>query len=451
MAPLMEWRSIQTLGGGVDRQAAELRWGGVESAVSASRSSGVEGMAPPSTPRHRRRRPTGLRGLLLPLLSLSVLWIGMPRAEAAEASAATQPAQPEVVQLKYAVGPGCPDRVAFEVAVLQRTAHVAFIEADAARVLEVAAGVAAGKAWGEVSYHAADRRGSPRRVEALDCPLVVSALALIAVLALDPAASLLTGVALAPDADARDGAAASDPVGASAADAKVEPPLTEAASAPVGGSEVDAKVEPPPREVVAPAAAPAVAAGDTEGGRPAGRHRAVTMALALGAWIEGRTPDAPGPLLAVLGAGSLVLKLGWQPSVTLAGGWGASQAVAAGPGSAEFRNALGRLELSPGEWSLGRFRVRGALGAELGRLSARVGSNGGILVPADNTSATWSALAQILRVQVQIASGLHAGLELGALEPLRKPYFYVLSPDHTVHAVPPFGVLAGCGLVYRLE
>src|SRR5262249_29170838 len=98
-------------------------------------------------------------------------------------------AQVESVHLDYDASSGCPDRSAFVAEVTARTTRARFVdETPDVRSFKVAVRNQAERAVGSLVSNTAET-GAERKVSGKTCAEVVSALALITALAIDPSAS----------------------------------------------------------------------------------------------------------------------------------------------------------------------------------------------------------------------------------------------------------------------
>src|SRR4029079_13810408 len=124
-----------------------------------------------------------------PWTRLQVLSAAQVLALASSASRVASADETEAVELSYAAPLACPDRASFASEVRARSRKVLFAEGDADRRFVVRVSLFAGHFSGELSIVDQHRDASERRIDGEKCDEVVSALALISALAVDPQAS----------------------------------------------------------------------------------------------------------------------------------------------------------------------------------------------------------------------------------------------------------------------
>ena len=343
------------------------------------------------------------------VLAASALLVVLALGRAAHAEATT-----EHVQLRYDVGPGCPGRAAFTASVRARTQRVEFVREPTAPVLEIVAEQTDDAAWGEVQYHRSGQSGTSRHIVGDTCREVVSALALMAVVAVDPHANLTDD------------------------SSRIAPPTGEDSGPP-----------PMPTPLPGPAASSTASAADPgPSPRPLPRPRWIPKAAAT---LELRSPEAPVPSLAVHVAVAVGLGMAPHPEARLTAGTTASPRVDAGPGQADFRLIFARLEASPAAWVWGPAALRGSVGFEIGQLSGRGRSPDGELADTMEQRTPWLAFVQVVRLDVALGRDWFVGSTVGVIEPLRSDYFYFERPRRIVHEVPSVGALAGLGFSVHLH
>jgi len=118
-------------------------------------------------------------------------------------------AEPETIGLVYRAHRGCPEADAFVAEVAARTSRARLaIDAELPRRFEVGIGEAEGRSIGRIEMRDPDGSRSRREVDARSCGEVVSALALIGALAIDPQALAQPAPGPAPSQAATGGATA---------------------------------------------------------------------------------------------------------------------------------------------------------------------------------------------------------------------------------------------------
>jgi hypothetical protein len=315
-------------------------------------------------------------------------------------------AERERVVLRFHADSGCPSEEAFRDEVLSRTREIRFESALPRRELEVSAGIVVSGAWGELRFHRPGEEGTSRSIEGKTCAEVLSGLALITVLAIDPNAA----AALAPEP----------------ARATPAPPPSFDAPTPAQPARADRSPAP-----MAPA-----------------------LSLGFDGIVTGEafTPQSPTLTVDIAVAVQLTLQPDIRPSirpaVRLGGRLGTSLKVERGPGQAQFRTSTLSLEASPARLRLGPIEASGWAGFEWGQLIAD-GVSTRALAKQGQVSVPWLALLETARFAVELGAGFHAELEIGLVEPLRRDRFFFDQPSTLVHAVPAVGALAGLGVGYR--
>jgi hypothetical protein len=321
-------------------------------------------------------------------------------------------AEPERVHLRFGAGAGCPSEREFREQVLARAAEIEFEDERPTRELDISAGIDGSGAWGELRFRAPGGEGTSRRIEDKTCDGVVSALALIAVLAVDPQASIDPSLGSPPTArDASPSPARSAPFAIAAA-----PPRSESTTT---------LRHPNDRGPVGP-----------------------PLALGVIASGEARTPESPTLAVGAAIAVELALKSELRPAARLGGRVAMSPRIQRGPGEARFRVVAMSLELSPAHLRFGAIEASAWAGLEYGQLAAEGLGNTGLAQPAQ-ASVPWLALLQTVRLAADVGAGFEAEVELGLVEPLRHDRFYFDQPATLVHAVPDIGAVAGLGAGYH--
>jgi hypothetical protein len=199
--------------------------------------------------------------------------------------AAPARADVEAISLTYRADPGCPDESRFQQEVTARTARARWAAPDeAARAFVVTATAEAGTVRGTLSISNLDGSSSRREITGDTCGEVVSVLALIPALAIDPLARMATpatpgvGGATAGDATPPQAPAPAPPAppeSARKSTAAVAPPLSHPPSAPA-----PLPAEPSSETARAPAAS--------------GSARRVRWAIGIDShWLAGLVPGSP--------------------------------------------------------------------------------------------------------------------------------------------------------------
>ena len=347
--------------------------------------------------------PTSVRGT--PALSIAVAVV--PLAAAARGDE-------EPISIDYAAGPGCPGKDEFVARVLARTSRPRFVPSGpGVRGFVVRARAENGSATGNVAA-LGDRAGNARELRSDDCDEIVSALALIVALAVDPGAS-------------------------TAAPPRHAPPQPAPSPAPT---------EPPPQLPASQSLEP-VHEARTERPSPRsvwfGQVRAGTMVL-----IAESTVPFFGASVAVEWQGE---RFGaFAPAARLSIGAGESLTVhPAGGGGARFSLLSAAIGLSPVVFNVTRsITLRPVLGFEVGRLAASGEPAGAIVYVRPTAKRPWLAIHEVLRLQIDCGRGWLFDVEAGAAQPLQNDTFEFHNPEITVLSVPRLAPTVAVGVSGRI-
>ncbi|HEY3498757.1 MAG TPA: hypothetical protein VGK73_28895 [Polyangiaceae bacterium] len=314
-----------------------------------------------------------------------------------------------VVGLEYRAPASCPSRDAFVRELEARSERVRTGEAGAQGTLSVQVVVAGSTVQGTILFREASGRGTERAVSGEGCDDVVRALALIAVVLVDPEAQLgdAQGIEAAP--------AAADPVGSSSiAD-------FEAAEASAAVSEA-APPDPP-----APPAPPERPAAPRVGEKRTEPRRALVEPLhwrfgagAGGAMHTGTAPDAMfGFALEASVERSRYRAFGLALGLTVQ--YGESSTLHTTGGDADFTWLAARVWACPVRWpSAGVASLAGCAAFEMGVL----GASGFNTVDEEQPRTPWLAPALFGRAEVRPLDSLALTLDAGVAVPLVRTYFY---------------------------
>jgi len=310
-------------------------------------------------------------------------------------STATAHADPESepVRVDYSAPTTCPGKEAFLDGILGRTARARRAnDTDRARVFVVAITEGGQESRGHLAIRAPDGAETEREVVGDTCEEVVSALALIAALAIDP--------------HAKAGPTAAPVTPPTAAPLNVAQPITPA------------RAESPPH---------------SEG---AGRET-WHLGTSVGASVTGGI----GPQLAAGGALAiqLVAPRTWPvvPGASLGFERASSDASDSPRGTATFTWTVGFLEVCPLRGWLGPVSLAPCARFEAGTLTG-VGYD---IVPSRSSTQAWAALGGAVRAEWSFAGPLFVSLEGGLRAPFVQPTFF-FEPDSVVYRPPD---VAGAG------
>ena len=339
-----------------------------------------------------------------------LVWASAARAEPNEDET------PEPVFVIYSGHPECPDSDAFVDGVRARTPRARFVETEeASRTIEVDLAPQVGGTRGRlVIVDRADGAESRREVSGDDCAIVVEALALVAALAIDPAASLTPRRSRpAPEVPSPAPAPSPPPF-----DARRSPPRLERSRPFEGGPDA-------PTTSSAGAWRPVFAAQ-------------VQAASGIGSSLA--------PVLAAFGEVALDRDDWLSPSFRVALSWMPPVEVEGVTGSGSFWRWGGQASGCPiGVTPVDVVVLRPCLGFELGALKAR-----GLEVDESFTSSTpWASVVVAGRAQLFPADSMLIELSAELGVPLIRPR-YLIDPDATVVSVPPVYGTFGAAIGARL-
>jgi hypothetical protein len=345
------------------------------------------------------------------------------------------------VRLDYSVARGCPDGAAFFDRIAARTPHVRVARpGEDARTLVVRVTGHGRRVQGQIAVRAPDGTEATRTVSGETCGDVVTGLALIAALAVDPTADTsLTATTSTPAAAAAPTHNATGSTTPAAAPAPAAPASSDATREP----EKEADREAPGDETAEHAendATPETAA--REATAPGGRWEASFGAH--GAIVSGAAPDA---LLTIPVFAEIARPVGGvlRPATRLRFERAGTGVPSGGPG-AQFTWTAASIDLCPLGLDEGRFLVRLCARAEAGALAA-TGVN---VQPARSEARPWMSVGPVVRARWAPVSLVVVEAEAGAPVAAVRDRFFV-EPSTTVFRAPAVGwtVAVGAGVLFR--
>jgi hypothetical protein len=338
----------------------------------------------------------------VPRLATLVGAISLSAASTLFARQSAAETRPEPIDWTYRAPPDCPPAATFEREFRARTTRAELVAgaADASRSFLVTLSSEPGRAVGRIEIDGPGGVVATREVAGQTCGGVVSALALVAALAVDPLAA--------------------------------ESPAAESPAAASQPSVRAAQVAPRP----SPGAAP-------DEGEHVGRSslsRAVVAAGLDGGVVMGLFPQ-PAPSVSIFGEARLERGSPLSPSLRLSSSGAVSSTAAAPPGSARFRWLAAALDGCPFDFRL--LRVLHATPCAFMEVGVLQGSGARVSMPEDE-SRRWVALGGSGRLNLFIGSFfIEAQGRLDA--PLARDTFVLTVPERVVvHTVP--AVLGSFGL-----
>jgi hypothetical protein len=333
-------------------------------------------------------------------------------------------AQEESVHLDYDAATACPNRSAFIAEVTARTARARFVDEGAGvRGFRVTIRTEGDRSTGALVSDSG-QAGAERRVSGKTCTEVVSALALITALAIDPTASTRSSV--------------SPPAEPMPAPPPPAPPIAAPTVAPT--------VAPPPKREPSPSSSwelSGILSGEGSYGFTSEGSALVLAGGSLEAEAGPFARERKGPLVRV---GALLLR---SPSVS------PLQSIAP-VGDATFTLLAGRLSVSPLSLAVSdAFEMHPWLSAEVGQLTG-AGATGGAITNAHAGSAFWLAVGQGLEGRWMLGSSFWVSLDARLVEPLVRQTFSFHVQDPTastqivITSVPFFDGILGVGVGARI-
>ena len=324
-----------------------------------------------------------------------------------------EPERPQAFRIEFSAAPGCGDREAFTEEVLKRTERLRPADpGEPALTFLVNIGRTAEGARGQVAIREPDGNLSLRDVPGSDCPEVLSAMALIAALPVDPLAR--------PDREV--------PVAARRRRPQPTPPAR-----PLPRLVPPPAVLPPPTQAAEPESRrPSSAFGWGTGAR-VNAHGSVMPELAVGFAAHIEVVSRRGGLF------SPSLRVG---AVFSRHGGFETELASDKNATAAFEWLTARVELCPVRLgSATRISLRPCAFFDAGRLKAS-GSN---VSPQREKSVFWTATGAELALEARLIGALTAGAEVGILLPFRRDRFFFV-PERTAHEISATGLSAGLGL-----
>jgi hypothetical protein len=304
-----------------------------------------------------------------------------------------QPAPTEPIEIAYQGPTDCPPEAFFRAQLLARTPRVrAARSGEPARRVAVTVDTSAGRTLGRLVIRELDGQESAREVGGDACAEVVSALALIAAISVDPNAVTTPLVAAA-----------------------VPPP--PAAPPP----EVTPPLPPPPPRALFP------------------------VRFGVGGTLSVASSIAPATMV----GGRLSLELAFRaarfpPSIRLGLERSNGSPTAVAGGVLDFTRTIGVLEVAPLEVAWGRLAIAPLVGLEAGALRA-VASE---ITPARSATRAFVALGTGARVDLVLVGPLALEAAVGVAFPVTRDRFF-FEPDTTVSQAAPAGFRGSFGLMAR--
>jgi hypothetical protein len=347
-------------------------------------------------PRATRRRPGAravARGLACAIFVAPAL---------AGVAYADPPQEP--IRIEYTAPPGCPNTEAFFEEIVERAPRARLV-ADGAPARTIVVSLTSGKeaSFGRLLIRDLDGTESARDMTGDTCQEVVSALALVTALTVDPRAS-------------------TKPVGTSA-----PAPASAAASAPASAS----------------ASAPALVPSLPPSPPPARKqpwHLALTFEASVIDAVATQTLVGAALALEAVAPRGRVL----TPTLRLGIEHVESGAIDVGGPSASFKGTLGVAEACPHRWVVGNVALEPCARFEAGSLQG-TGSN---VAPARDSTRAWLAAGAVGRAEWAFVSPMFLDLEAGVRFPLVRTTFY-FEPATVIYTPPSVGTVVSAGLGVR--
>lgn len=372
-------------------------------------------MSPTSRASRTTRTPRAFRALRAGVALVFGLGVAALAAHASAQGSSGKSSEP--LRVDYRREGACPDGDAFFGAVRARTEKARpATSGEAARTLKVTVAEEARGSRGTLAIVAADGASSTsvREVRAATCDDVVSALALVAALAIDPEART-TPVALAP---------APSSSALFAPDAGVN----DAAPPPAPSASVSSSARPP--NVPAPPPTPS-APPPREAPEPA-PDKPVSLGVEVGLGAEGSTVLATRPAFSLLLGLDVARDSLFSPALTLRASRSLAGTAATSAGSASFVFSNVALEPCPV-----RFRLtEGVALLPCARLAiGYVDAAGSSITTPSSATRLWGDVGAHARLSLAISRFLSLDFNGGLRVPLSRDRYYV-EPDATLYEIP---------------
>jgi hypothetical protein len=294
----------------------------------------------------------------------------------------------ERFSLDYEADEGCPAREAFVHEVAARSSRVELVsKSNASHRFHVVVQSSPGRSFGRLEIEEGDGPATSRSVDGTTCREVVSGLALIAALTLDPQASLA--------------------------------PLVEGESEPV--TEPPPAIRPPPRQPPRrePTRLP-----------PAPKLRPLRVDLGADLGVDGGLLPALQPMF----SGNVEVEKSETALLRLGIAWSGSAVIQVDTHSARLNLLLARVEGCPIEARLaGRLWLTPCVGLEAGRFHGEGIKSSRVTQPS---SGFWPWMAAVAAGEARLDLGAFLlRLEGGALVPFYRETFVFQQPDFQLHRV----------------
>ena len=327
---------------------------------------------------------------------------------------------PSAVTIDYEAPVSCPRAEGFAIELSARTPRTRIVAAGAHVRALVVRLTAHGHAFGgRLIVREPTGAETERAITADTCAEVVSALALIAAVAIDP---LAAAGASAPSASGATTAPA-----ATATNVDAPPALLPDAAAVVAPTPADAELDEGPPDAGGSAPPKAAQSGWVLAvGAHAGVVRGVSPDTRVLVPLFVEVANETGAVLAPALRLRLERTLSSTPTASAARG--------------DFTWTAASVDFCPIVLASGHFGARPCLRVEAGALEAR----GVDVIPSRHGTSPWLALGPVARGRVDVVGPLFAELELGTTLAIVRDRFFV-EPASTVFRAPLFGWVATAG------
>jgi len=334
-------------------------------------------------------------------------------ARARAQSSLREPEQPQAFEVQFSSPANCGNREEFSEEILKRTERLRPAEAgEPALTFLVNVTRDAQGTHGQLAIREIDGTLSLRDVPGDDCPEVLSAMALIAALTVDPLARSDREVPVA------------------ARRRRVAPPAAALSASKIRAQE-PSPAPAPPLDEAARRPGPGLRFG---AGARVNAHGAVMPDIAWGL----------GAHLSVAGAGNGSFSPLVRAGVILARKGEIDVALPSGATArAEFEWVTARVELCPLRFGAeAAVTLRPCVFFDAGRLKG----SGADIEPSRDKAVFWVASGAELALEARLVGPVTAGAELGLVLPFRRDRFLFLASETVVHEIPAAGLSAGLGL-----
>jgi hypothetical protein len=331
---------------------------------------------------------------------------------------ADEPQEP--IRIEYTAPAGCPEADAFVGEILARTPRARRSTDDApARTFVVSVTKGAEASFGRLIIRNPDGTESERDMTGDTCGEVVSALALVTALTVDPKASTKPVVPLAASPSTSGTAPASTASASATAPKSARSSAASTSPTPSSAPSPPPPPSPPPREPW---------------------HLALTVdASVVSAVAPGVLFGIPVIVEATAPKGRAI-----APTFRLGFEYTSTGSIDVGGPTATFKWTLGIAEACPHRWYFGDLSLEPCARVEVGALEG-AGAN---IIPSRDSTRLWLAAGPVGRLNWAFLPTMFVDLEAGVRFPLARTTYY-FEPATVIYSPPTAGMVVSGGLGVR--